>query len=249
MGLSDVLSLAAAVAFIFVAAIVRGYAGFGFSLLAVTGLSLVYAPAEVIPSIFLLEIAASLHLLPDLWRDIDWRSVGWLTVGTAAGTPFGAAALSRLPAAPMTVALAMFVLAATALLWRGFALKSMPNAAATLGIGAAAGAANGAFGAGGPPVILFYFASPAGHAVGRASMIAYFLLTDAIGLAFLGREGLVTAAAGVRALIFLPALLAGVWYGARRFKGADPARFRRWVLAILAALALMTGAKGLMALM
>jgi len=246
--LPDTFSLAAAAAFIFAAAIVRGYAGFGFSLLAVTALSLLYAPAEVIPSIFMLEIAASLHLLPGLWRDIDWRSVGWLTAGTAAGTPFGAALLARLPAAPMTLALAIFVLAATGLLWRGFALKTMPNAAATVGIGAAAGAANGAFGVGGPPVILFYFASPAGHRVGRASMIAYFLLTDALGLAFLAREGLVTAAAGGRALIFLPALLAGVWTGARHFKGADPARFRRWVLVILAVLALITGAKGLMGL-
>lgn len=244
----DGLRLAIAVGFVFLAAIVRGYSGFGFSLLAITSLSLLFAPAQVIPAIFMLEIAASIHMLPGLWRDIHWGSVLPLIVGTAIGTPFGVYALAHVPVPPMQVALACFVLVATVLLWRGFALKTMPNRPATLGIGAAAGVANGAFGIGGPPVILFYFASPAGNAVGRASLVAYFMTTDLVGLGFLSREGLVTWAATLKALVFLPALLAGVWLGGRSFKTADPATFRKYVLAILAVLAVLTAAKGLLAL-
>jgi uncharacterized membrane protein YfcA len=67
--------LAAAIAIVFLAAFVRGYSGFGFSLLAITALSLLYTPATIILSIFLLEIAASIHLLPGLWRDVHWRSL------------------------------------------------------------------------------------------------------------------------------------------------------------------------------
>jgi uncharacterized membrane protein YfcA len=113
-------------------------------------------------------------------------------------------------------------------------------------VGAATGIANGAFGIGGPPVILFYFASPAGHAAGRASLVAFFVLTDVTGLIFLAREGLVTRDSGVLALAFLPALAAGVWLGARSFQTADPARFRKLVLIILACLALLTAAKALL---
>jgi uncharacterized membrane protein YfcA len=240
--------MGAAAGIIFLAAIVRGYSGFGFSLLSITALSLIFSPAEIIPSIFLLEIAASLHLLPGIWREVHWRSLMPLMTGALIGTPVGVAALSRLAEAPMTVALAIFVLGATLLLWRGFALKSMPGTPASLAIGTAAGAANGAFGIGGPPVILFYFASPAGHAAGRASLIAYFLMTDIAGLVFMSGEGLVTWDSAIRALIFLPPLVAGVWLGARSFKGTDPARFRRIVLAVLAVLALITLGKGLAAL-
>lgn len=228
---------------VFLAAIVRGYSGFGFSLLAITSLSLIFAPAEVIPAIFMLEIAASLHMLPAIWRDVHWRSLGFLLAGTIVGTPVGVYFLANVPQAPMTMALAIFVLAATLLLWRGFALKTMPNAPATLAVGAATGMANGAFGIGGPPVILFYFASPAGHAAGRASLVAFFIMTDVTGLLFLARENLVTRESALLALAFLPALAAGVWLGARSFKAADPARFRRIVLAILACLALLTAAK------
>ena len=241
------LPLALASGLVFLAAIVRGYSGFGFSLLAITSLSLIFPPAQVIPAIFMLEIAASLHTLPAIWRDVHWRSLSLLMVGTVVGTPFGVYLLANIAPAPMTLALAVFVLAATALLWRGFALKSMPGTSATLAVGAATGIANGAFGIGGPPVILFYFASPAGHAVGRASLVAFFILTDVTGLIFLAREGLFTKEPGILALAFLPALAAGVWLGARSFKTADPARFRKIVLIILAGLALLTAAKALLA--
>ncbi|GIT72189.1 MAG: hypothetical protein Ct9H300mP28_20030 [Pseudomonadota bacterium] len=41
---------------ILLAAVIRGYSGFGFSALTVTSLSLILPPAEVVPTAFLLEI-------------------------------------------------------------------------------------------------------------------------------------------------------------------------------------------------
>ena len=158
----DLPILALASGFIFLAAIVRGYSGFGFSLLSITALSLILTPAQVIPAIFLLEVAASLHLLPSIWKDVHWGSLTFLMLGALIGTPIGVYALANVPQAQMTLALACFVLLATFLLWRGFSLKTMPSRPATLAVGTATGLANGAFGMGGPPVVLFYFASPAG---------------------------------------------------------------------------------------
>jgi len=236
--------IATAAVLVFLAAIVRGYSGFGFSLLAITSLSLILKPAEIVPSIFMLEIAASIHLLPGIWKDIHWKSLIPLIVGCLIATPFGVALLASVPPAPMQVALAAFVLTATALLWRGFELRKIPGPVGATAAGAAAGFCNGAFGIAGPPVILFYFSSPAGHAMGRASLIAFFLATDLIGLPLLAREGLVTMDAVYRALIFLVPLTAGVWIGARSFKTADPVKFRRMILVLLAVLAIIIAIKG-----
>lgn len=230
---------------IFLAAIVRGYSGFGFSLLAITALSLMLKPAEIVPSIFLLEIVASINLLPGIWKDIHWKSILPLTAGCLIATPIGVWLLATIPAPYMQIVLGVFVIAAAILLYQGYSLSRMPGPIASTAAGAASGLANGAFGIGGPPVILFYFASPAGNIAGRASLIAYFLATDTIGLAFLSREDLVTWDAVFRALIFFPALLAGVWVGARSFKGADPVQFRKRVLILLGVLALLTIAQGL----
>ena len=242
------LPFAYSIVCIFLAAIVRGFSGFGFSLLSISALSLVYAPAEIVPSIFLLEIAASLHLLPSIWRDVHWRSLLPLTIGCLIATPIGVYALAHVPAPPMQLAMAVFVLAAVFLLWKGYALTTMPGFGASTAAGAASGLANGAFGIGGPPVVLFYFSSPAGNIAGRASLIAFFLFTDVIGLANQSVHGLVTWDAAWRALWYLPALLLGVWIGQRSFKGVDPAKFQKAVLILLAIMAVVIGAKAIPAL-
>ncbi len=234
------LWLAVALAIIFLAAVVRGFSGFGFSLLAISALSLIYPPAQIFPSIFLMEIAASLHLLPSVWRDIHWRSIVPLLAGAVIGTPAGVYLLSSVPAAPMQIALAIFVLASVACDGTGTVSAGMPGHGLSLVAGAASGIANGAFGIGGPPVILFYFATPAGTAAGRASLILFFLALDVIGLVFMqGMADLVTGETIIRAVLYLPALLAGIWLGGHAFRSVDEAKFRRIILMLLAVLALL----------
>jgi uncharacterized membrane protein YfcA len=240
------LSLAAAVCIVFGAAIVRGFSGFGFSLLTITALSLIYPLQQVLAPIFMMELAASINLLPAIWRGIHWKSLAPLIGGTIIGTPIGVWFLSRIPAAPMQLALSVFVLVATALLWTGYSLKRMPNLPSTVAAGAAAGMANGAFGIGGPPVILFYFASPADAAAGRASLTAFFFAIDVIGLATLSAMAdLVTFESVVRAIIYLPALIAGVWIGHHWFKGVDEGWFRKAVLLLLAFMAFLIAFKAI----
>jgi hypothetical protein len=98
---------------------------------------------------------------------------------------------------------------------------------------------NGAFGIGGPPVVLFYFSTPAAVAVGRASIIAFFLSTDTLGLIGQAASGIITLQSFVQFVAWLPALLIGVAVGAKGFKHMDPAKFRQAVLVILIALAVL----------
>jgi uncharacterized membrane protein YfcA len=231
---------------IFLAAIARGYTGFGFSLLAITSLSLMFPVAEIVPSIFMMEVVASISLLPSIWKDIHWRALGLLGLGCLVGTPFGVCLLVAVPPGTMKIALCLVVLGVVALMRGGYQRKSMPSTTETLVTGAASGLLNGAFGIGGPPVILFFFNSPAGTDIGRASIIAFFLATDILGLIFLSGQGLVTTDGVLRFAMLVPALAAGVWIGARGFKSADPVAFRAWTMRLLVVLALLIGFQGLM---
>jgi uncharacterized membrane protein YfcA len=215
------------------AAIVRGYSGFGFSMLAVSGLTLALPPAVAIPIVLTLEVAASVHMLPGVWRQVDWRSLWPLASGTAVATPIGVHLLVNLPETPIRLAIAALVIAATTLLWRGFALQRMPSLGATLATGAAAGLLNGSLGIGGPPVILFYLSSPAGTAAARASLIAYFLVTDAYAIGIGALEGLVSAGTFLAAAALLPVLLVGIAIGSRGYIRTEPATFRKAVLVLL----------------
>jgi uncharacterized membrane protein YfcA len=171
--------------------------------------------------------------------------LSWLFVGCCLGTPFGVYALAHVPAAPMTLALAAFVLAAAVLLAKGHEMKRMPGPMLTFATGAASGLCNGGFGMGGPPVVLFFLSSRTGAAAGRASLIAFFLLTDLVGLGWQGWSGLITLATFWRAALFLPPLTAGIWLGNRNFKRADPIAVRRWILRLLMVLALLSGARAM----
>jgi uncharacterized protein len=233
----EVLALSSAA--VFLAAIVRGFSGFGFSLLAITAISLILPVAQIVPSIFLLEIAASLNLIPSIWREIHWGSLRWLMVGYVVGLPAGGYALIHAPEAPAQIVLGIFVIGTAILMLRGFHLARTPGTGASTGTGVASGVLNGAFGIGGPPVVLFYFSTPGAAAIGRASVIAFFLFTDALGILFFASQGIVTRQSFVQSLVWLPALLIGVWLGAHGFRRMDQAAFRRWVLIILIALALL----------
>ena len=228
---------------IFLAAIVRGFAGFGFSLLSITAASLFMPARDIVPTIFMLEVAASLNMIPSIWREIDWRGLRWLLLGYVVGLGPGIYALVYAPAAPLQIALGIFVVVTGIMMLRGFQLKKTPSAGATVGTGVASGLLNGAFGIGGPPVVLFYFSTPAAVAVGRASIIAFFLSTDTLGLIGQAYSGIITLQSFVQFLAWLPALLLGVFVGAKGFKHMDPVLFRKAVLWILVVLAVIGIAK------
>lgn len=72
---------------------------------------------------------------------------------------------------------------------------------------------------GGPPVILFYLSTPVGIAIGRASIVTFFLGTDSFGTAMIAAQGLITLEILWRTAMFIPIVLIGVSIGARRFLG------------------------------
>ena len=217
-------------------AYLKGYTGFGASMLWMTSLSLVLPPLQVVPMVLIFEVVTSIALLPQIWRDIRWRSIVLLLLGTWAATPIGIYALSSLPTTPIRIALAIVVLIAAILILRGFALSREPGRPATVGVGLMAGVLNGSMGIVGPPVILFYFSSPIGVVAGRASIIAFFIGTDSVGTLMFAVQGLIDTSIFWRTAIFLPVLIVGVVVGNRGFVKANPESFKRVALFVLMAL-------------
>jgi uncharacterized membrane protein YfcA len=236
-GLSP-LALAGAMLAVLVGAFIKGYTGFGASMVWVTSLSLLLPPLQVVPMVLMFEVATSMGLLRHVWRQVEWRSLWLLLVGTCLATPLGIYALASVPADALRIALAVVVFAAAILIWRGFALKQAPGKTATVGVGLAAGFLNGSMAIVGPPVILFYFATPIGVAVGRASMVTYLLGTDTIGTGMFALQGLVSTEILWRTALFLPILLLGVAAGHHQFVGTSPETAKKIALLLLMGLSL-----------
>ena len=129
---------------VFVAGIIRGYSGFGFAMVAVTSISLVLPPVQVVPLVLILEILASIRLIPQVWRDIDWHSLRWLLVGSLFATPIGVYLLANVPESAMRISISLLVLIAAILLLFGWSWRRMPGRPLILSTGVACGILNGA---------------------------------------------------------------------------------------------------------
>ncbi len=243
----DPLAVTVSIVAVSIGAFVRGYSGFGSSLIWISGMSIVFPPILVVPAVYMLELVASVGLLPGVWRQADWRSLRWLFLGVILGLPIGLYLLANLPPAPVRVAIALVVLSATFLLSRGFSLKSIPGPLPATCTGVASGLFNGWTGIGGPPVILFYFSGPAPVAVSRASLIAFLFVLDVLGIGMAGVNGLVTREVWVLVAILAAPVLIGISLGNRRFIHTPPAAFRRFVTVLLALLSVAVLARALLA--
>jgi uncharacterized membrane protein YfcA len=80
---------------VFFAAIIRGYAGFGFSVVA--GASLFMPTKEVVPLVLVMEILASLQRAQNIWSGINWRLLLWIMVGSLIFVPLGRGRESSTP--------------------------------------------------------------------------------------------------------------------------------------------------------
>jgi uncharacterized membrane protein YfcA len=220
-------------------ALVKGYSGFGASMLWVASLSLRLPPHHVVPMVLLWEVSSSLQLLPEVWRKIEWRYLGWLFLGACIATPIGAYLLSILPSNSIRIGIGLIVFTGSYLIWRGYVWNGQPSPSAITIVGTAFGLLNGSTALGGPPVIMFFLATPAGAAVGRASIIAFFLATDALAALLQAATGVMSLTTVLAAALLLPAVGLGTWMGARHFITTEPEDFKRFSLILLMTLGIL----------
>ena len=237
LGLSPLMLLYAFFA-IGVAAYIRGYSGFGFSALTVTSLALILPPSEVVPTAYMLEVAASIHMLPLVWRSIDWKILRWLVIGAVMGTPFGIIFLEEVPQETMRLVISGIVLTASLLLWKNIRIKSSANWYSILAVGFFSGVINGAAAIGGLPVVLFFLSISLGSALSRASMVAYLFIIDLYAVFLPGSQQLISTELLGRTVIFLIPLLIGIYIGHRSFIKTTPESFRKFALSLLIVLSL-----------
>ena len=231
---------------IFIAAVIRGYSGFGFSALTVTSLSLILPPAEVVPTAFLLEIAASMFMLPMVWRSIDWLKLNWLVLGILAGTPAGLLFLAEVPQDPVRFTISGFVLIACFLLWKNFRIKSEGGKRRLLVVGGFSGLVNGAAGIGGIPIVLFLLSGSIRAEVLRATLVAFLFCSDIYATLLSGSKNLLSNELLARSVLFLFPLIVGVAIGHRGFVKSSPDSFRKFAIGLLILLSIAVIVRGVL---
>lgn len=234
---------------VLMAGMVRGLTGFGFSALCVTGLSVFMLPSQVVPALFVLEIAASISLLKTSWPHVHWSWLRVLVWGNVLFIPLGVLTQQSLAPDPMRLLLAGIILAIALAQLRGLRPHGEPGRALQWGTSVFSGWLNGLAAIGGIAVAMVFNQTRLAPAVMRASLAMFFLFTDLFALLCLfgmSRLGIVPASIQditgptvFWSVVWLPAMLLGIWLGHRQSARISAERFRRGVQILLVLIALM----------
>lgn len=218
---------------ILIASIIRGLTGFGFSAILVTALSLVFLPKEIVVLALILEIVASIHMLPSVRKHIHWPLLLSLLLGIAITTPIGMYLLNWVNPNLMRIAISLTVFIFAILIFKGFTYKGKGNFFLYTLIGAFSGLCNGAAALGGLPIVTFMLSSKNSVEKIRATLIATFFATDIYALIFANEHGILNHKAIAHSAYALPLLILGLTIGKKLFTLASPATFRTIALLLL----------------
>ncbi len=234
--MSDVLASAIVLA----AALVTGITGFGFVLLALPFLALLYPPKTAVSLSILLDGVSVLLLLYRTYGQARRSIVAVMAAGSLIGIPLGAYFLVVTREDVLLALIGGVILVFAVAMLLGFSRQLAHENI----VGAFAGFLSGMLGAStglnGPPIVLFGANQGWEKVPFRANMTVYKVLVSIPTIGALLLTGLVSTDLMWLSVKLVPAVLIGLMVGARVFHSVSPGVFQRFVLLLLIAVSLLT---------
>ncbi|MDU8911106.1 sulfite exporter TauE/SafE family protein [Aestuariicoccus sp. MJ-SS9] len=222
----------------FVAGLVRGFAGFGTAMIFLPVAGQFLPPIGALTTLIVMDAFGPLPNLRRAWRDGQPADVFRLIAGTLVMLPIGLALLLAVAPEVFRYAVSIVALVLLACLIAGLRYRGKLRPPMVYGIGGLAGFLGGVAGVPGPPVILFYMASPLPASAIRANTMWYLFLFD---LVFLGvmyvADQLLLEFILVGLAVAIPVVIGNV-AGAAMFRPGWERQYRALAYAIIAVSAL-----------
>jgi uncharacterized protein len=224
---------------VFLAGMVRGFAGFALSAILMASIVVIIPPVELIPVAYILEGVASFMMLRGGIRDADMSVVWVLAIGSAIGTPIGLYATTSIsPETSKVVALIVVMSLTLAQLLR-VSPRFIGTKGGLYGAGLSAGIVTGLASVGGMVVALYVLASNKDARTMRGSLVMFLFIGMFTSLVYLILYGLMDAQALRRGLVFTPLILLGVFVGSHMFRPSLAIFYKQFCLILLVALSIL----------
>lgn len=221
----------------------EGITGFGCSVLALPFVTLLIGLEQTVPILVVQAWVLAALIVAQSWRQISWREYGRIVLLAGIGLPVGMYGVSSLPEHQLRWVLAgfMVIIAVTGLrrelrpqaagAGAGDApARVSPWAQALLPVG---GIIQGAFGSGGPLIVVYATQALTNKSVFRATLCMTWLTLNTVLIAGFLRAGRLDLPHLQLNAAYLPATLLGLWAGNRAHYRLDDHLFRVIVYSVL----------------
>lgn len=229
--------VAALLAVAFAAGLLRGFSGFGSSLLLVPALALVIGPVAAVAVGTLLESLATAMLVPSSVAHANRRRLLTMSPAACVAIPLGHFALLKLDPAVSNLAISAAVVFMSGMVWRGMPLRLPGGQRGDVGIGLVSGFLTGFGSIGGPPMVLYVLAGAGSSLQKRADLIVVAGIAQAAAFVSMVVFGLLTVSGAGGAAVLAPMFLGGGFLGSRLFRRASERTYQRVALGALFAAA------------
>ena len=218
---------------VFVASIIRGFNGFGFSATCISGFSFILPAIEIVPIILILEVLISIFMTPYIWNKIDWSFVSKILVGIIIGSPIGLILLKYLDSEITHLSVCIIIIFFSLLLMKGYSNQNINNNFGKFLTGIVSGTLNSLTTLGGMPVALFLLVTSIQPSIIRASLAALFFLTDIYAFILSFFAGIVDWLIIYRTIPLIVILPIGVYIGNKFFVKSKEETYRKVVFYFL----------------
>ena len=218
---------------VFIASIIRGFNGFGFSAICISGFSFILPAIEIVPIILALEVIISIFMVPYIWNKIDWKFVFKILSGIIIGSPIGLYLLKYLNSETTHLSVCLLIIFFSILLMKGYSNQTINNNYGKIFTGIVSGILNGLTTLGGMPVALFLLITSIQPAVIRGSLAALFFLTDIYAFILSFFAGIIDVTTIYRVVPLTIILPIGVFIGNKFFVKSKEETYRKVVFYFL----------------
>ena len=218
---------------VFIASIIRGFNGFGFSAICMSLISFILPAIEIVPIILVLEVMVSIFMFPYIWSNIDWKFVFQILIGISIGSPIGLYLLKILSPGIVHLSICGIIIFFVILQLRGYSNKRINILPVKFLAGGVSGIINGLGTLGGMPISLFLLITKVRPIVIRGSLAAIFFMADAYVLNLSFYVGIVEPIALYRVLPLILVLPIGIYIGNKFFVKSREETYRKFVFYFL----------------
>ena len=218
---------------VFIASIIRGFNGFGFSATCMSLISFILPAIEIVPIILILEVMVSIFMFPYIWSSIDWKFVFQILIGISIGSPIGLYLLKFLSPDVTHLSICGIIIFFVILQLRGYSNKKINILPVKFLAGGISGIINGLGTLGGMPISLFLLITKVKPIVIRGSLAAIFFIADAYVLNLSFNVGIVEPIVIYRVIPLILVLPLGIFIGNKFFIKSREETYRKFVFYFL----------------
>ena len=218
---------------ILLASIVQGATSFGFSLLALPLLGLLFELKIVVPTLVVFSLVLNFIILIKLKMKPHLKDIGLLAIFAVVCIPIGVQLLIVVDETKLKLFVSILLIVISLIMISGVKLNIKNKKLSYIITGILSGILNGAVSLSGPPVVVLLANDDKNKNEFRSSLTFLFVLLNIVTIALYLKRGLFENPELINMFYLLPVMVIGTYIGIHLGNKIDDSKFKKVVLILL----------------